>query len=897
MNASGRDPTFIRTKTTCPYCGVGCGVVVEGPPGHIKVSGDPDHPANFGRLCSKGAALGETTGLSGRLLYPQMGGERTSWDAATSAIAQKFQQVIEDHGPDAVAFYVSGQILIEDYYVANKLMKGFIGSANIDTNSRLCMASSVAGHKRAFGSDTVPGCYEDLELADLVVLVGSNLAWCHPVLYQRLATAKRQRPDMRVVVIDPRATATCEIADLHLKLAPGSDVALFQGLFKALEQDGIVDEKFVSRHTNNLAAVSEAARPFDIFRVSEAANLSIEEISVFYNWFASTEKAVTVYSQGVNQAADGTDRVNTIINSHLLTGRIGKPGMGPFSVTGQPDAMGGREVGGLANQLASHLELHHESDRQLVQRFWNAPRIADKPGLKAVDLFEAVHDGRVKAIWIMATNPVVSMPNADRVRAALERCELVVVSDVMADTDTAECADILLPSTAWGEKTGMVTNSERRMSRQRSFLAAPGDAKDDWRQFCDVAEKMGWRGSFDYRSVHEVFREYARLCAFENKGQRDLDLSALTDIDDRQYESFPPTMWPAVDDAGTDTKRFFSDGHFFTKNGRANFVVPSSGVRHETDAAFPLVLNTGRIRDQWHTMTRTGMAPTLTRHICEPFVEISPPDAAQNGLKPADIAQISSPYGSMKARVLVTDRQQSGSIFVPMHWTGCNSGAGRVDALVAPVTDPVSGQPAAKSSPAAISSLPAEWFAFGAISSEGELSCDGFGCEYWALAQTGFGYRVEMAGLDRLKQVSSLADRLFGTIECQDGSASEAVRYGDVGKGQFREALFVDGVLRGLIFVGTEPVVASRSWLCAQIGKRFDIRARQFLLAGRPGDDQPDPGPIVCSCMNVGANTIHKAVASGCRSIEEIGAATQAGTNCGSCTAELRRFLREPAHA
>lgn len=467
----------VETKTTCPYCGVGCGVIAKiTEDGTVSVKGDPDHPANYGRLCSKGSALAETIDLDGRILHPEIGGRRVGWDDALDLVARKFSDAVAEHGPDSVAFYVSGQLLTEDYYVANKLMKGFIGSANIDTNSRLCMSSSVAGHRRAFGSDTVPGTYEDLERADLVILTGSNLAWCHPVLYQRLAAAKAKRPGMKVVVIDPRRTMTADIADLHLAIRPDTDVALFVGLFSHLVSNNAIDQNYVAAHTNGFAETFAVASSVSFADVLEQTGLPAMQLREFYRLFTTTEKVVTCYSQGVNQSSSGTDKVNAILNCHLATGRIGRPGMGPFSLTGQPNAMGGREVGGLANMLAAHMAIESAEDRDRVQRFWRSPAIAQKPGLKAVDLFQAVADGRIKALWIMATNPVVSMPDADAVEAAIKSCPFVVVSDVLKETDTARHAHVLLPSLGWGEKSGTVTNSERRISRQRSFLDAPGEA-------------------------------------------------------------------------------------------------------------------------------------------------------------------------------------------------------------------------------------------------------------------------------------------------------------------------------------------------------------------------------------------------------------------------------------
>ncbi|MFT6092042.1 MAG: assimilatory nitrate reductase catalytic subunit, partial [Sulfitobacter sp.] len=541
------------TRTTCPYCGVGCGVLA-GADGTIK--GDPDHPANFGRLCSKGVALGETIDLEGRLLHPKVNGADTDWDTALDLVAQKFSAAIAEHGPESVAFYVSGQLLTEDYYVANKLMKGFIGAANIDTNSRLCMASSVAGHKRAFGTDTVPGTYADLEQANLIVLVGSNLAWCHPVLYQRIAAAKDARPDMRIVNIDPRRTATTDLADTHLQIAPDGDIALFNRLLAHLADGGKLDATFTGNHVNGVAEAISAARASN----TADTGLTPHELNAFFTLWAQTEKVVTIYSQGVNQSSCGTDKVNAILNCHLATGRIGRAGAGPFSVTGQPNAMGGREVGGLANMLANHLELDNADHRQVVQDFWDSPTICTKPGLKAVDLFEACANGQIKALWVISTNPAVSLPDSDGVAAAIVKVPFVVTSDIMEKTDTNDLAHVLLPATGWGEKDGTVTNSERRISRQRAFLPAPGSARPDWEILSDVAARMGFAEAFDYQKPADIFAEYVALDTAASHFARDLDLSIFADAD---YAGLIPTQWPRND------HRFFADGRFYHPDGKA----------------------------------------------------------------------------------------------------------------------------------------------------------------------------------------------------------------------------------------------------------------------------------------------------------------------------------------
>ena len=518
-------PPLIRT--TCPYCGVGCGLLAA-PDGRggATISGDPEHPANFGRACSKGAALGETLDLGGRLLHPMLRQRdgtlaRVDWSSALNRVAGELDRILERDGPEAIAFYLSGQLLTEDYYVANKLMKGFLGSANVDTNSRLCMSSTVSGHRRAFGSDTVPGSYEDLNSADLIVLVGSNAAWCHPVLYQRIIANKRAR-GAKLVVIDPRRTATAEDANLVLQVRGGTDTALFCGLLVDLAARGALDRTYIDAHTSGVAPALARARELapTVAATAAATGLAEADVAYFFDLFRATSKVVTAFSQGVNQSVQGTDKVNAIINCHLASGRIGNPGMGPFSLTGQPNAMGGREVGGLANQLAAHMYYSpDEIDR--VRRFWGAPRIVTHEGLKAVGMFEAIAQGKIKALWVMGTNPAVSLPNAGAVRAALSKLELFVVSDNVLTNDTITSgAHVVLPAAAWGEKDGTVTNSERRISRQRAFLPLPGETRPDWWIVTQVAHRLGFDAAFPYASAADVFREHATLSAFENNGTR-----------------------------------------------------------------------------------------------------------------------------------------------------------------------------------------------------------------------------------------------------------------------------------------------------------------------------------------------------------------------------------------
>jgi len=880
-------PNPKAVRTTCPYCGVGCGVLAKPlADGAVAIGGDPDHPANFGRLCSKGLALGETVSLDDRLLHPLIQGKPTGWDTALDLVAQRFCEAITAYGPESVAFYVSGQLLTEDYYVANKLMKGFIGSANIDTNSRLCMASSVAGHKRAFGSDTVPGVYEDLELADLVVLVGSNLAWCHPVLFQRLVAAK-EKHGTKIVVIDPRATATSEGADLHLALVPGSDVALFNGLLAHLVKTGGLDENYISAFTAEFGAAAAEVAGFDIAEVTRLTGLTAREIEAFFELFAATAKSVTVFSQGVNQSSAGTDKVNAIINCHMATGRIGRPGTGPFSVTGQPNAMGGREVGGMANMLAVHMELGELKHRGLVQSFWRSPRIAAKPGLKAVDLFDAVGDGRIKALWIMGTNPIVSMPDADRVRAALSACPFVVVSDATLHTDTTVYAHVLLPSLAWGEKDGTVTNSERCISRQRAFLSAPGESRADWWQMAEIGKRMGWVDSFDYCNAAEIFAEHAELSGVGNGGSRDFDISAHRSIARTDYDDLQPFQWPQPANSQPAVTRFFAEGGFFTPDRRGRFIAtPFRPPMAETSSRFPFVLNTGRVRDQWHTMTRTGKSARLMAHIAEPFVEIHPLDAHKADIADAELAIVESRHGRIIVRALVTERQRRGTVFVPMHWTDIQASAARVGALIASETDPVSGQPELKAMPVTMRQFDAAWYAF-AVARE---KPDRISADYWAVAPAKHGWRMEMAGHSAQSDWRSWFETQFPRAAAPRASIQT---YNDSATGQFRIALFDGSELAAALFVASIPVAVSRSFAAEALGRKFEDPRVQFaLLAGRPGQAEPDRGAIVCSCFEVGHNQIVRAIATNrCETVSAVGAALQAGTNCGSCRPEIAQII------
>ena len=837
-------------RTTCAYCGVGCGIEARVTGARaIALQGDKAHPANHGRLCSKGTHLGETVGLEGRLLAPMLGEQQVGWDRALDEVAARLRDTIDRHGPDSVAFYVSGQLLTEDYYVANKLMKGFIGSANIDTNSRLCMASAVAAHNRAFGEDIVPASYSDLEQADLILLVGSNTAWCHPVIWQRIEAARAAR-GTKIVVIDPRRTETAEQADLHVAVAPDGDVALFNALLADMHARGLTDDGALDV-------------PEGFWRdLPCASGVAPDTFATLADLVAAHPRMVTLFSMGANQSSSGTDKGNAITNLHLATGRINKVGAAPFSMTGQPNAMGGREVGGLANMLACHLGF---SDGELrdVAGFWNTANICTGPGLKAVDMFRAVHDGRIKFLWVMATNPAVSMPDAGFVREALARCPTVVVSEVIADTDTTRFAHIRLPAHGWSEKDGTVTNSERRISRQRALFPAPAQAKADWWIMGQVAQRMGWGDAFAFDHPAAIWREYAAMTALSVRHGRKLDLTAKADLDNDAYDAMEPFQWggayPLMDGYPTPSRR-----------GRLVAVQPPRALAH--DPAYPLRLNTGRYRDQWHTMTRTGYAPTLAQHRREALLEVHPADAALYGLADGGLARIETASGASIFRVGVSDGQRCGEIFVPMHWTDVMAGGARANLLPAQTIDPVSGQPAFKNTPARVEPVMPDWRGF-LLLPEGAAPQ---GLLFWSRSRVAGGWLYELAGAG-LVDVDALLP------------AGERLEVADHQRGMRRIAVRgEDGTLSGALFITRHGTLPARDWIAAQLG--VEGGAMEWLAA-RPSTPAPDRGPVICVCHGVGEKDVEASVRTGACSVAAIGEATKAGTNCGSCRPALARIL------
>jgi assimilatory nitrate reductase catalytic subunit len=874
-----------EVRTTCPYCGVGCGIVATTTGSRVEISGDKTHPANHGRLCSKGTALGLTFELETRLMEPSIHGQTVTWNDATQFVASGLSRIRAQYGPRSIAFYLSGQLLTEDYYVANKLAKGFIGTPHVDTNSRLCMASSVAGHRRAFGADIVPGCYEDLDEADLIVLVGSNTAWCHPILYQRMQSARARR-GTKVVNIDPRRTATSEGSDFHLSLAPGTDVIFWNGLLVWLIDNKLLDSAYVDSHTTGLTDALAQARLTSpsIDTVSLTTGVPRDDVIAFYQLWAQTGRTVTCYSQGVNQSVTGTAKVNAIINCHLATGRIGMPGSGPFSLTGQPNAMGGREVGGLANMLAAHMNFSAQ-DCDRVQRFWNAPHLARSEGMKAVEMFDAIDAGHIKALWVIGTNPAVSLPDAGNVAAALSKLELLVVSDVVRETDTLRHAHVKLPACGWGEKDGTVTNSERRISRQRAFKAPEGSARPDWRIICDVAVSMGYGAAFDFPNAASVFREHAALSAFENAGQRVFDLSGLASISDTAYAGMAPVQWPLKTKGGT--ARVFADGRFATLDGAARFV--AAGIESKGDIPtdqWPLVLNTGRIRDQWHTMTRTGMVPRLSGHLPEPFVEINPADAAAAGIAEGSIARVQTAKGSCVLRAHLSTLVDPGMIFVPMHWSLANSSAANIGSLVHKHCDPVSGQPDLKGTPATVHPCTLRYYGYALSRQRLQKIEHDTRVQYWSRSNIEQGYAYALALNADFADIRDFSLSLAG---------SNPIMLDDSASGRFRTCSLADERLDVMVSFAGSPSEMPSAWMKAALTRNVSsLAARRTILMGEDASGA-DTGPVVCVCHQVGARQIEAIIQAGCRDAASVGASCKAGTNCGSCVPEILRMCSSNA--
>lgn len=693
------------SKTTCCYCGVGCGIILHKEKnGNLRVEGDKDHPVNKGMLCSKGMNLHYTVmDTTDRLLYPEMRHgknllrQRVSWDVAMHRTVAVFKTLIEKYGPDSVAFYASGQCLTEEYYVINKLIKGFIGSNNMDTNSRLCMSSAVVGYKMSLGEDSVPISYDDLELADCVFVAGANPAWCHPILWRRVEAAREKNPDLKIIVSDPRKTQTCSMADVHLQLMPGTDITLHHAIGRVLIENGDIDVDFIKDHSEGFEKYRETVFERTVKEAAEICGIDEKDIRLAASYIGNAKSFITMWTMGLNQSVIGVHKNLSLINLNLITGHIGKPGSGPFSLTGQPNAMGGREVGGLSNLLPAHRDLLNAEHRAEVEKFWNIPagKISSKPGLTATEMFDALNDGRLKAIWIIGTNPLTSLPDVRRAEEGLRKAKFVVVQEASNKPETLKYADIVLPAASWAEKEGTMTNAERRISYLNKIINPPGEALPDTEIICRFAKMMGYNG-FEYKNFAEIFAEHAALTEGTN-----IDISGLSyDLLNKK----PSVQWPytkamnlnpvhAENEGGT--KRLFTDKKFFTPSQKA--IIHSFRDENQSEKPgpdFPLILTTGRIRDQWHTMTKTGKVNKLKKHISNAYLEIHPQDALERNIRENELVEIFNSRGNVRVKAKLSDGIKKGVVFLPMHWGKIlNSDLNRANNLTNNLVDPKSKEP------------------------------------------------------------------------------------------------------------------------------------------------------------------------------------------------------------
>ena len=915
-----------ETKSTCPYCGVGCGVIIESEGPQITgVRGDPDHPANGGRLCSKGSTLHLTASAAitqqVRLLQPMQRLQRgaapqtRSWDQALNASATQLADIVQAHGPDAVGFYVSGQLLTEDYYVFNKLAKGLIGTNNIDTNSRLCMSSAVAGYKATLGADAPPTCYDDLNHAQTVLVIGANPAWAHPVLFRRLEDARRANPAQKLIVVDPRRTETAAMADLHLQLLPGSDIALCHGLLHLMLWEGWTDAAFIAAHTSGFAALKARVRDFTPKETARLTGLAEADLLQAARWFATNGPALSLYCQGLNQSSSGTAKNAALINLHLACGQIGKPGAGPFSLTGQPNAMGGREVGGLANLLSGHRDLANAQHRVEVAALWGLPSVPDKPGKSAIEMFQAAADGEIKALWIACTNPAQSLPDQATVRRALERAELVVVQEAFATTATARYADWLLPATSWGEKDGTVTNSERCISRVRPAVPAPGQTRHDWAIAVALGQRLearlrpGAATLFPYPTAESVWLEHR-----ETTRGRDLDITGLSYP---MLDALGPRQWPLREGETQGRARLYEDGRFETADGRARFFdTPFLPLAEPRDARYPVSLTTGRLRDQWHGMSRTGTLGRLFGHQAEPTIDLHPQDMARLGLQDGDLVQLESRRGSLVLPAIASDTVAPTQAHVAMHWgdevlggqAANGSASAGINALTNPACCPQSRQPELKHTAIRVQKAALPW----------PLVAAAWLPEAAALllrqrlvpVMRGFGYAScvpfghgEHGVLLRLAATEPPAPDVVVEIEAMFGLGSgepQVLRYEDRRRGQRRaiglQQAGVDVRLRAFVLAGDSQ---AESWIKALLLQHLPAQAfgSQLLSPNAQAPHALAPtGRQVCNCFNVGQAAIVETLATCEGPLAQRLAALQdrlkCGTQCGSCLPELRRLAQ-----
>ena len=921
-----------ETRSTCPYCGVGCGVLIAADGSAITgVRGDPAHPANFGRLCSKGATLHLSATPEvlqrARALHPEMrlardtARQRAPWDQTLDHLAARFADIVARHGADSVGFYISGQLLTEDYYVFNKLVKGLLGTNNLDSNSRLCMSSAVVGYKRAFGADAPPVCYDDLAQADCLFIAGSNTAWAHPIVFRRIEDARRQRPAMKIVVVDPRRTETAEIADLHLQIEPGTDVALFHGMLHVMLREGLVDAAFIAASTQGFEALRERVRDFTPALSAQICGVPEEQVVQAARWFAGARGAgargatLSLYCQGLNQSSCGTDKNLALINLHLACGQIGRVGAGPFSLTGQPNAMGGREVGGMANLMSAHRDLANPRDRAEVAALWGVDAVPAEPGLSAVEMFRAAADGRVKALWIACTNPLQSLPNAALTRAALERAELVVVQEAFADTATTRYADVLLPAAAWGEKEGTVTNSERRISRVRAALPPPGQARPDWAIAADFGRRLerrlrpGAASLFGWADAEAVWREHR-----DSTRGRDLDISGLSW--DR-LEVDGPQQWPFPQGATQGRARLYTDGRFATADGRARFAAPDySPVAEARDARYTVALTTGRLRDQWHGMSRSGGIARLFAHQPQPSIDLNPADLARRGIADGDLVQVTSRRGTQVLPARGDPGVAAGQAFIAMHWgpefLSGTAGNGRptlgVNGLTLDTLDPASRQPELKHAAVKLfkAELPWRLAAFGWIAplqldaARRELMQAMRGLAYVSCVPFGrerSGLLLHAAGAER---ADAAALRAVAAVFGLDDPG--ALRYRD-SRTRDERVLRLDGDRLGAVLLsGSAAATAAQAWLHELLASGGAARTLGRLLLA-PGRQAPQGGAgrgaQVCNCFDVREIEINAALASlvgdTAQRLAGLQERLRCGTQCGSCLPALRRLAEAAA--
>jgi assimilatory nitrate reductase catalytic subunit len=912
-----------ETKATCCYCGVGCGVIVQADGDKVVgVRGDPDHPANFGRLCTKGSTLHLTADpvlqRQARALYPELRlsrdgvRERASWDMTLDYLARRFDDTIRRHGPDSVGFYISGQLLTEDYYVFNKLAKGLIGTNNVDTNSRLCMSSAVAGYKQTLGADAPPACYEDVDHADLIFIAGSNTAYAHPILYRRIEEARKKNPRLKMIVADPRRTDTARDADLFLPILPGTDVALFNGMLHICLWEELIDTAFIDAHTEGFADLKRIVRDYTPKFVADTCGIREEDLVQAARWFGESKAALSLYCQGLNQSSSGTAKNAALINLHLATGQIGKPGAGPFSLTGQPNAMGGREVGGLANLLSAHRDMANAEHRAEVASLWGIDDVPSKPGKTAVEMFEAVRTGEIKIIWIACTNPAQSLPEQKLVREALKHAELVIVQEAYKTTATVDFADVLLPATTWAEKEGTVTNSERRITRFKPVLPKPAETRHDWEIAVDFArrleEVMGrTKALFPYEGVEAIWNEHR-----ESTRGRDLDITGLSY---RILEERGPQQWPFPEGASEGRKRLYEDGIFPTASGKAKFVATSyQPVAEAVDARYPFRLTTGRLRDQWHGMSRTGTVAQLFSHASEPAVMMAKVDMERRMIADGDLVHVTSRRGSQVLPAHASDEIRSGQAFIGMHWgeeyVSGRGGCG-VNTLTVPAFCPSSKQPELKHAAVKIlkTELPWRFLVFGWIDKSEALALQSAMRPY----MRGFAYgactlfgREKVGVLFRAADDYPAAPELVRKIEAHFGiEGTDVLRYDDTRRGNSRRILVRDGKLAAVSLAGD---ISAERWLKEYLEAEQPVATLGRLLL-MPSSEAPKGfkarGRIVCNCFNVAETQINEALDANdwinCSLPEQVLAAMQeklkCGTNCGSCVPELKKIIveRRPA--